>query len=66
MATGLECLCCQEVDIIATKADQKSVGCITMHSGFHANCLDEDVLEVGFFDYVKERGYVGDHEPVNE
>jgi len=41
----VECVCCQEVDSLKSKADQQHVSCITMHDRFEAVCLLPDVLK---------------------
>ncbi|OWF47597.1 hypothetical protein KP79_PYT26168 [Mizuhopecten yessoensis] len=66
MTTETECLCCQEIDLICTKTEEKGIMCITNHEGFIANCLNRDVLEVSLLEFVEHDGPIDDNEPINE
>ncbi|XP_053409100.1 P2X purinoceptor 7-like [Mercenaria mercenaria] len=64
MQTGIECKCCHEFPDLAEKLD--GFTCITQHPGFVGNCLNRDVVEVSFFEFLQRNGPIGDEEPVHE
>jgi hypothetical protein len=64
MTTARECKCCQEYPDLVEKLDGFS--CITQHPGFIGNCLNRDVVEVSFFEFLQDNGPIGDEEPVHE
>ena len=64
MATELESKCCHEYEELEEKLD--GLQCVTEHSGFQGNCLNPDVIEVSFYEFLQINGPIGDEEPVNE
>ncbi|XP_045179120.1 uncharacterized protein LOC123538801 [Mercenaria mercenaria] len=64
MQTGIECKCCHEFPDLAEKLD--GFTCITQHPGFVGNCLNRDVVEVSFYEFLQRNGPIGDEEPVHE
>ena len=59
MPTGLECVCCCEVDEITRKMQENStsIQCITEHEGFPAVCLNVWVLQAAYFNYRQRYGH---------
>ena len=58
MATPRECLCCCEVEEIATKMREDHVDeqCITLHPGFDVVCLNVWVLQASYYNYRQHYG----------
>ncbi|KAH3729682.1 hypothetical protein DPMN_055660 [Dreissena polymorpha] len=48
------------------RMDEGGVKCITEHTGFKANCLHPDVIEVSFYEFLDVNGPIGDEEPIHE
>ncbi|KAH3865553.1 hypothetical protein DPMN_028593 [Dreissena polymorpha] len=46
--------------------DEAGVKCIPEHTGFKANCLHPDVIEVSFYEFLDVNGPIGDEEPIHE
>ena len=66
MPTEKECLCCLSVTEIDRKRNEKGVRCITLSSGFQANCLDIDVFETSFYEYKETHGPPKEDEEIHE
>jgi hypothetical protein len=64
MPTGIESKCCMEFGELSEKLD--GFCCITQHPGFVGNCLNRDVIEVSFYEFLQQNGPVGDEEPIHE
>ena len=66
MDTGIECVCCQELEKVVEKVSENDteVSCITNHEGFEAVCLNRWVLQTAYFVY-RER-YGSDDRPIHE
>lgn len=59
MPTGIECLCCKEIQRVQDKVESYQGGdlsCITLHPGFRSVCLDVYVLEVAYLQYRQQYG----------
>ena len=52
--------------MIDQKRQERNLGCITEHPGYEGNCLNEDVVETSFYEYLADYGHVGDDEPVHK
>ncbi|KAL3858119.1 hypothetical protein ACJMK2_012730 [Sinanodonta woodiana] len=65
METQLESICCKEYDELQCKLESVS-DCITQHEGFMGNCLNPDVIEVSFYEFLQANEPMGDEEPVHE
>ncbi|ESO90515.1 hypothetical protein LOTGIDRAFT_164104 [Lottia gigantea] len=63
-----ESLCCKEVNDIEHKALKEMQPYICQHSGFRANCLNRDVLDVpvSLMEFVEVDGPIDDNEPISE
>lgn len=59
-------MCCHEFEELEVKRAEKGVSCITNHEGFIGNCLNADVLEVSFYEFLQANGPIGDEEPIHE
>lgn len=64
--TADESVCCQEFEELGSKLGEKTVDCITQHEGFIGNCLNPDVIEVSFYEFLQANGPIGDEEPIHE
>ncbi|XP_052260163.1 uncharacterized protein LOC127864534 [Dreissena polymorpha] len=62
----IECKCCTEYPELMERMDEAGVKCITEHTGFKANCLHPDVIEVSFYEFLDVNGPIGDEEPIHE
>ncbi|XP_076060321.1 uncharacterized protein LOC143036648 [Oratosquilla oratoria] len=51
MQTAKESVCCNEMEQVAEKLDEKG-NCIIDHEGFQVNCLNEHVLETSFWEFL--------------
>ena len=62
MATGRECVCCCEIDIVKDKMKESSneIHCITDHEGFQSVCLNVWVLQTVYFSYRSRYGDTGE------
>ena len=66
MPTARECKCCQAIPAVRDKADSENVECITEYEGFHANCLQRDVLETSYWEFREENGPPLEHQQIHE
>ncbi len=64
METATESKFCQEFQDLTEKLDDFT--CITQHAGFIGNCLNRDVVEVSFYEFLQLDGPIGDEEPIHE
>ena len=51
---------------LSQRLTEKDVRCITLSSGFQANCLDIDVLETSFYEYKEIHGPPKEDEEIHE
>uniref|UniRef100_M3XJS4 P2X purinoreceptor 7 intracellular domain-containing protein n=1 Tax=Latimeria chalumnae TaxID=7897 RepID=M3XJS4_LATCH len=65
MPTRPESICCREVSELSSKITH-DMRCITQLSGFQVNCLDPEVLELSFYEYLEYEGPIGDAEQIHE
>lgn len=68
MPTGVECVCCREVDEVVRKIEENDteVDCITSHEGFQAVCLNRWVLQAAYFAYRERYGSDSEDRPIHE
>ena len=66
MPTGIECRCCSEINQVMAKRLAEDVGCITLHPGFQAVCLNPWVLQTAYFTYRQQYGGSAVEGPMNE
>lgn len=66
MPTQTESKCCKSTNIVDGKIEAEDLSCITDHDGFQANCLNIHVLEVAYYDYVKEHGPREENQRIHE
>ncbi|XP_052237692.1 uncharacterized protein LOC127849006 [Dreissena polymorpha] len=62
----IECKYCTEYPELMERMDEAGVKCITEHTGFKANCLHPDVIEVSFYEFLDVNGPIGDENPIHE
>ena len=65
MPTEKENICCQSIAKVKSRITGK-LECITQTRGFDGNCLNLDVLEVSYFEFVDRNGPFGDEEESHE
>ena len=46
--TEEECLCCREIDVMASRLDKAEVKCITEHDGFQTLVLNVHVINTAY------------------
>lgn len=57
METVPECVCCKELERVATLMEEEDVQtCITDHPGFQSVCLDPWVLRTAYYAYRQQHG----------
>ena len=56
MATGRECLCCQEMPILDGKLEEGRLTCVTENRYFNTLCIDREVLDVAMLQVHDVRG----------
>lgn len=60
MATGIECVCCQEItrvtDMIGELEIEQELKCISEHPGFEPVCLNTYVLQTAYYQYRQQYG----------
>ncbi|KAK3093711.1 hypothetical protein FSP39_019129 [Pinctada imbricata] len=66
MPTDRENVCCKQFPLCMEKMEPNTLKCVTHHEAFRVNCLNTDVLELAFYDYLDIHGHIGDEEPVHE
>ena len=54
--------CCKSYPLVRNRMSEEDK-CITETTGFVANCLNADVLEVSVYEYIHKKGVLGDDEP---
>ena len=62
MPTAKERLCCRDYPLVHCRLGEGQK-CVTETTGFTANCLNRDVLEVAVYEYIHIEGVLGDEEP---
>ena len=55
--------CCQTTNVVDGRLD--GLNCITEHEGFIVNCLNPHVLEVAYYDHVRQEGPREEHQRIH-
>lgn len=65
MTTGIDSVCCCEIERIVSKKDENEsdIQCIVDHEGFEPVCLNLWVLQTAYFNYRQKYGEAEEKEP---